>query len=755
MVASVPAGLWSQEPVPSPQPSAEAAIQGVVRGSGGSGMRALPGAVVEVEHEGAIRRTAAAADGSYRIAGLEGGEATVRVQSLGYRTGEVTVRVPSTGTLTLDLELEARPVAVAPLEIRGVPRVREVSRVRNDAGLRGALARELGRATPGMVEAGLAGALRELGRPPEDEPTSALLLRGNVSEGKLVLLDGSPVYAPFHVGGLVAGFEAEHLEGASLHLGGAPSRYDGGLSYILDLRTRTPGRDGIRAGGTVDGLGARVTGEGSLLPGTRVLVGGRTLHGAQPRLMGDGPTPYTYRELLVRGDTDLGGGHLLSTTGFRNREGVRLGGIRDRAEPALFTGEAPPSSARWGSSLLTTRYAGVWGGTAVEAGGAWSSYEARLPVRLAHPYLASARQTRERGTVDVAHPWGPGSVRFGGALERHGVSYTVAPMELGVASAPLDGQAAGWVAGGYVEGRRPLGEEFQGRVGIRADHFTRDGGVRFSPRFALTWRVAESASLTLAGGRSHQYRAETALDSEAELLRHAEESNWAPHLFVSSASQLVLSLDQELSPARLELDGFLKRFDGAEDHRIHTSGLELRAHREGERVSGWLGYSLNWVWAQEGLDPATDFQGRQLLNLGLEGRLLGRTHLGATLSYGAGLPVTSIPLEGTADPTMTSDGGILSGRTTVDRFQQTEGGGAPLAPAGLPDDFLRLDVELDWRGTVEIGGRDSELRPYVRVLNALNRRDAHFHLFEPWRTPEVRPLAERPFIPVLGLEWRF
>jgi hypothetical protein len=52
-------------------------------------------------------------------------------------------------------------------------------------------------------------------------------------------------------------------------------------------------------------------------------------------------------------------------------------------------------------------------------------------------------------------------------------------------------------------------------------------------------------------------------------------------------------------------------------------------------------------------------------------------------------------------------------------------------------------------------GRDVVLRPYLKVLNALNRRDALFYHFERWRDQDPRPLADLPLLPVMGVEWRF
>jgi hypothetical protein len=71
------------------------------------------------------------------------------------------------------------------------------------------------------------------------------------------------------------------------------------------------------------------------------------------------------------------------------------------------------------------------------------------------------------------------------------------------------------------------------------------------------------------------------------------------------------------------------------------------------------------------------------------------------------------------------------------------------------EDFLRLDLEVSWEARPRIGGRSTELRPYLRVINALDRRDALFHYFDRWMEDGLRPLAERPFLPLVGLEWRF
>jgi hypothetical protein len=74
---------------------------------------------------------------------------------------------------------------------------------------------------------------------------------------------------------------------------------------------------------------------------------------------------------------------------------------------------------------------------------------------------------------------------------------------------------------------------------------------------------------------------------------------------------------------------------------------------------------------------------------------------------------------------------------------------------GPPSDaFLRLDVTASRPFDARIAGRTHNLTPYLRVMNALDRRDASFYFADDPHAP-ARPIAELPILPVAGLSWRF
>lgn len=66
-----------------------------------------------------------------------------------------------------------------------------------------------------------------------------LFIRGGEPSQNLVLIDGIPIYQPFHVLGFYSAFPAEILSRADVYAGGFGSRYGGRLSSVIDVATRT------------------------------------------------------------------------------------------------------------------------------------------------------------------------------------------------------------------------------------------------------------------------------------------------------------------------------------------------------------------------------------------------------------------------------------------------------------------------------------------------------------------------------------
>lgn len=746
--------------------SAQDTTRGVIHGRVQSEPSGLPVVSAVVEADDGRENVLVMADstGAYRLR-VGAGRQTLRVRHLDHVPTEMEVLVPPGGALDLDVMLRHRPIVLPALNVRPPmdPRADSIPVSRPEFALTiGRRATEDG----GMAETltpGLTPIPGETGGVGE-----ALYVRGSAANLQLVLLDGAPVYAPFHMGGLIESFEPEVVGSAELYLGGAPARYDGGLSYVMDLESRSGG-SGHAAGGTVDMVSATARLEGPLLGGARYLASGRTVHGASFAQLEREPFPYEFRDGLLRLDLPLPEGGI-SMTVFSNQEGVRVDTVG-----------AGDGFATWGNLAGSLRYGGRFEGADVEMTLAGGRFDAGIPLRnRGRLFQLTSRADRVRAGLDFSRQDGDLRIRYGASFERTWLEHEAVQPETYQRLVFAEQSAS--TAGGYLEGEWQSGSRLVLRGGVRADAFSLGGVAALAPRGSATWLMTDRAALTLAGGRYHQYiRVPRSLRS-SPLRNYADSMRVATHLAVGGATHLSLALDQELSPeVRLGLEGFYKRFDGLPDPRpipdstytAHNSGVDVWVRRTSGRVTGWLGYSLGWAWSSsdsdavqnpgDGEDSSARFTGRQTLSAGMRGAVWRRTVLAVRFAYGGGLPsrvdIANRALDGGSLPTPESNSNV-----DLDTDAPLRGNAS----------FLRLDAEVSRTWQPRLAGRRTQVTPYLRVINALENRDGLFYRYfddgegaagvpnaiadsagtKPG-SDVLRAVTTMPLVPVLGVTWKF
>ena len=713
-------------------------VPGVIRGSVQSEASGLPVALAVVQADDGTRVSMAMTDSAGRyLLRVPAGRQRIRVHHLEHAPLELEVLVPPGAHVPLDVSLVHRPIALAPIQVRrpADPRA-DTLRVP---------ATDLGFVIDHHLLDGGAGLTSQLPAPaPGGEGGSGgdvLYVRGSAANLQLVLLDGAPVYAPFHMGGLVESFEPEVVGAARLYLGGAPARYDGGLSYVMDLSTRSGG-ERLSAGGSLDMVSGRGRVEGPLPAGARYLVSGRAVHGAALDQMGDEPFPYEFRDGLVRVDVPVGAGGV-SATGFANHEGVRVDTV------------GGDGYARWGNTAGSVRWRGRLEGSDVEVTVAGGRFSAELPLRDASRlFVIRGTSDRVRAGVDFVRSRGPVRLRYGASYDRTWLRNTARQPD--AFRNLIVARSAGTATGAYVDAAWQPVPRLLLRGGLRGDAFSVGGAVVVAPRGLATVLLGSQAALTLAAGRYHQYvRVPRPVGGPADLQNWADSARIPTQLSMAGATHFSLGLDQELSPrVRLGLEGFYKRFDGlpgADSSSAHTSGVDVWVRAAAEGISGWLGYSLAWAWTSaDGAAAAAEFTGRQTLSVGARGTVARGTRVGVRMAYGAGLPYSAVSMgERVLAPGSLPD--LDNGSVDLDSD-------APLA-GHVPEPFLRLDAEVSRTWTPRVGGRPTAVTPYVRVINALDSRDGLFYRYFSGEAEGdeagVEAVGTLPLVPVVGVQWSF
>jgi len=704
-------------------------------------------AVVEIPLSGRDDlRTSTDENGIYILRNVPAGRRVVRATHIDHAPHDVQVSVASGGRLALDFALRLRPVQLPVVFARAA--ALPTARTDSTPGALGALGPasvHVLEASPGIAELGLGEMTRAIPGYEPIDPSDVLYVRGGQSDMKLVLLDGAPVYAPFHLGGLIAALDTDWLGTANLYLGGAPARFDGGLSYIMELESRSARTGRVRTEVGADMLSARGRIEGPLPSDAGFLIAGRAVHGFGAEPFFSDAFPYRYGDAIARFDVSLGDGEI-ALTGFWNEEGIQLDS----------TSRADGETA-WGNRAASLRYRGrMLGGNALFtlSGG---TFETSLPIGGIRPLMTTAQSARSRFAADFERAVGPVRLAYGASVDRMTFEYTAAVRGAEEDSVLLQAHGEGDSGGAYVDAAFNVMPGLRLRAGLRGDRFALIDDMRFAPRISLTLALGQHAAVTVAGGRYHQYvRA-----PEDEIIfvgSVVHDAIATPPLSVARASHITMHLAQDLGDAMvLALEGYYKAYDGlpsAISETAEASGVELWVRRNGERINGWLGYSLGWVWSNDGDDrysaDARRFAGRHLISAGIGGPTFGRGAFDVRVSYGSGLPYTAIPEPDNAAP-------VFSTTRRLEPTVHTEVAAIPSTGGDQPErPYLRIDARVEHTWSGELNGAVFDVTPYLKLLNALNRRDAIFYHYD--RTPsgtELKPLASLPVLPVLGVEWRF
>ena len=739
----------------------------------------VPGADIVLLREGApLRRGVTDGAGTFRFGGLEPGPYLLRATAFGYRTEEreLVVEVPVTRVV---LTLQVAAVEVEGIRVQGQ---RERARFEEEAGatvveLEGSDIQRL----PGLAEADVLRAVEVLpGVISTSDFSASFNVRGGAADQNLILLDGVPIYNPFHLGGLFSVFNADMVDRAELLAGGFPARYGGRVSSVLDIRSDAGDGDfGIDAGVSI--LASRATVSGGLPDATAQRLGLNQLNARlsvrrsyfdvllEPFFQ----FPYHLTDVqgVAQGWTDSGRWTLTAYTGEDVLD------LRDTEDFPL------PLRLDWGNDVIGVGWAGMLGGVELDARASASAFNTSLGFPDFDDTELRSGIGEARVGADAVVPLGRSEIGVG--LHAARISYDNLAATGGTIFG--QGQDKGWSTAAYLQWRWEH-RHWLMELGARLDRWdpaSADAWAEPSPRVAVKRFLLDGdAALKLAAGRYtqalHSLRDED-LPIGIDIWITAGER--AP---VVVSDQIQVGWEQFGDGWSFSAEAYYRTFDGvvttnpADDLNdplddlltgsAVSYGADLLVRRDpapDRLVDGWLTLSLlearrtfpeplTAVVDDEVTYPPIYDRGIDLdlvLRYPLPGGILG----GLRFNFGSGLPYTRAVGAYTYHTLRVSTGRLVPPEEPDESNEEEEEGGTAVVlgdrngtryPA-----YHRLD--LSFRKTIN---RDwGSYTPFLDLLNVYNRRDnVLFYFYDYQVDPPVRTgISMLPILPTLGLEISF
>ncbi len=704
--------------------------------------------------------TVAADDGRFVLPAVPAGTARLVVGRIGFRSDTIAVAVRVNDTTRVTVVLRSATAQLQTVKVAAAAAEREQFRLSGSPSVVSVRGETLKR-VPVIGEPDVLRVVQLLpGVVATNDFTAGYNVRGGESDQNLVLLDGFPIYNPFHLGGLFGTFIDETVGEFELIPGGFPARYGSRLSSVLSVVPKAEARSGVHGAASVSVLASTLSLGGTVRGSTSWNVAARRTYADRfVSLLSERQLPYYFTDMQAHLRHTMGGGGVVSLTAYRGRDVLdaslaafgdssQAGGgelLFDWGNALVGVAYTQPLGARWGgdSTRLMQRLSWTGFSTNLDLGGGSLRFVNRLSDARVWGELSRWRGDHE---TLVGYEWS-------GLRSRYDVNAAAStdPI-LAVGQRP---SAASVYVDHTIRRRRLVA-----RVGMRGETVTGTGWSGASPRASLKWFARPDLALTASAGRTTQWT--PALRNEQAPVRIFDFWLTADrNTPVSSAWQASVGGEKWWGVSRfVRLEAWSKQYrqlpssnlfndpDVLGDEFIVTTGQSYGAdvlvrQLESRRISGWIAYSyaVNWRNGADGrFAPVQDR--RHNLNVVSSYRPGGIWSYGVRLGVGTGTPFTDVVgqlVRRRYDPITNSfsTGNLEISREPIGGLRN--GARFPL--------FQRLDLSVT---RTKVGKRT--WAPYLSLVNAYNARNVFTYFFDYSDNPPTRTaISQFPFIPTAGV----
>ena len=541
----------------------------------------LPGAHIYLTALGA--GTTTNRDGYFVQSGLPPQDYAVRISYLGYQTLDTT--------LTAGADPARIALAGTSIESEGIVVEAGSTRFDDNERLPGMLSVALNQLdrlpslgepdlfralqwTPGIRKSGVVG--------------GGLSVRGGNPDQNLYLLDGAPVYHPWHAFSLISTFQTQTLRSTDFYRGTFPVEHGGRLSAVLDAQMKDGSRRNPKAVAALSVLSGRFRVESPLTSSTSFMVSGRRsyldkLIGRRHPVTGENGrrdtlrTGYYFFDTSAKLTHQFGPNHRFSLSYYRGRDDLDLRLPFDLSldfsswlRPADLLFEV---AQNWENRVVSGQHRYLAGDDLfLTTTGYYSGYRAQeasfiqptTTASLTSDYRVRLSDAGVKVQADyhqsVSHEWTGGlqvsSLQFASTLDsdlqRSSGTATQRVQESRVSAAKI---------AGYLQNTWTPTPKWTVEPGLRASYFSGGDYVHLAPRFSAQY-VLHPRWLVLEGSAGLHVQYLHRLRDRYSLAYDLVSSRWIPasdRVRPATGGQLGVGTYTQLRPGwTLELDAYAR-----------------------------------------------------------------------------------------------------------------------------------------------------------------------------------------------------
>lgn len=461
----------------------------------------------------------------------------------------------------------------------------------------------------------------------ESEASSGFQVRGGKSSQNLVLLDNASIYQAGHLMGLFSSFNDDALVNASLYKGLIPAQYGDATSSVLDVMTKSGDMNQYHYGGTLGLLSAKASIEGPIVKDKASFL--FTARRSYADLFLKTTDKYKdcslyFYDMNGRIDWKLNDANRFSVTFFHGKDVMLLNDFSD---------------INWENTSLTLRMMHYYSNKLLSNTNLYfSSYYSYMNMSGLGMDYDQNGFIRHYGLNHNFQFFPTSNLSFNFGLQSALIDLCSAEWNIGTTNQKEERKA--WENSLWVNGVWTPISRLSLSAGLRLNSFSVLGGspyytidnsgnitstanpsavdfvktyVSLEPRFSANWKIDKNQNIKLGYTQSSQNIHAISSNTTMPFDRYTMSSNIIkPELSNQISlgySSLLLHGDYDYS-----VEGYYKNVNNVYDYRDGKSfrseiemeklllggksrayGVEIAAHKNTGRLTGWLSYTLSWV----------------------------------------------------------------------------------------------------------------------------------------------------------------